>query len=82
MKHCGTELSYTLLSVKFMNTSGCNEVVMRSMVSQIVVSDFGAYTMTKLFDLDEFVQQAHASEDPVVKITYRYHSETTTVKSQ
>ena len=35
------------------------------MVSQIVVSDFGAYTMTKLFDLDEFVQQAiqHRASD-------------------
>ncbi|NQV39459.1 MAG: hypothetical protein HQ505_02810, partial [Nitrosopumilus sp.] len=31
---------------------------------------------------DEFVQEAHASEDPTVKIKYRYHSETITVKSQ
>ncbi len=31
---------------------------------------------------DEFVQQAYASEDPIVKITYRYYSETITVKSQ
>jgi len=31
---------------------------------------------------DGFVQQAHASENTVVKIKYRYHSETTTVKSE
>ena len=31
---------------------------------------------------DGFVQQAHASEDTTVKIKYRYHSETMTVKSE
>ncbi|MDF2423554.1 MAG: hypothetical protein OPY09_05015, partial [Nitrosopumilus sp.] len=31
---------------------------------------------------DELFQEAHASEDPIVKIKYRYHSETVTVKSQ
>ena len=31
---------------------------------------------------DGLIQLADASEDPIVKITYRYHSETITVKSQ
>jgi hypothetical protein len=31
---------------------------------------------------DESFQEAHALEDPIVKIKYRYHSETVTVKSQ
>jgi hypothetical protein len=31
---------------------------------------------------DELIQQADASEDPVVKIKYRYHSETVTISSQ
>ena len=31
---------------------------------------------------NQFVQQAHASEDSVVKIKYRYHSETVTSFSQ
>jgi hypothetical protein len=31
---------------------------------------------------DGLIQQADASEDPIVKIKYRYHSETVTISSQ
>jgi hypothetical protein len=41
----------------------------------------GQWTVT-LETEDESIPQAHASDDTLVKVKYRYHSETITVKSQ
>ncbi|MGY5146837.1 MAG: LamG-like jellyroll fold domain-containing protein [Candidatus Nitrosopumilus sp. bin_7KS] len=66
-----------ILRVKY---SGADNPLERFIITSIDPI-IGQWNVTLESD-DEFVQQAHASEDPIVKITYRYHSETISAKSQ
>ncbi|MFB5620644.1 MAG: hypothetical protein ACE5RC_05890, partial [Nitrosopumilus sp.] len=65
-----------ILRVKY---SGADNVLERFSITS-VDPIIGQWNVSLETD-DGFVQEAHASEDPIVKIKYRYHSETITVKS-
>jgi len=65
-----------ILRVKY---SGSDNALERFSITSIdPITD--QWTVTLETD-DEFVPQVHALQDPSIKIKYRYHSETITVKS-
>ncbi|WP_048103521.1 Ig-like domain-containing protein [Candidatus Nitrosopumilus sediminis] len=65
-----------ILRVKY---SGADNILERFSITS-VDPIIGQWNVSLVAD-DGFVQEAHASEDPIVKIKYRYHSKTITVKS-
>jgi len=65
-----------ILRIKYSGADNALERFSITSIDPIV----GQWNVTLESD-DGFVQQAHASEDTVVKIKYRYHSETMTAKS-